>query len=114
MKKSKMLARGQPPQGEWHLYMLHFHEQMSSGGSAVIKGVPSNGCPTAVMLAGRGAVSGEERGDMGEVVTGGEGSSQAPLHRRAQLREPLPAKSHTPRAETHTEAWDEEDSKKDK
>ncbi|CAL8466936.1 g6472 [Coccomyxa elongata] len=62
----------------------------------------------------RGAANGEERGDRGEVVTGGEGSSQAPLHRRAQLREPPPAKSHTPRAETVTDAWDEEDSKKDK
>lgn len=62
----------------------------------------------------RGAANGEERGDRGEVVTGCEGSSQAPLHRRAQLREPPPAKSHAPRAESSTESWDEEDSKKDK
>ncbi len=92
MKTSKMLARGQPPPGEWHFCAtVHGHEQIPSRAVVVIKGFCSKGCPTTTMLMVRGASNGEERGDSGEVVTGGEGSSQAPLHRRAAAEGTAPS-----------------------
>lgn len=54
-----------------------------------------------------------EDGDRGAVVTGGEGASQAPLHRRAQLREPAPARPSPTGASSREEAWDDSN-KKDK
>jgi len=72
--------------------------------------VPSSTIPC------RGAADEGVARDRTAVVTAGDAASQAPLHRRAQLREsPSP---HTPAAgaigSSHTDIWDSDDGKKDK